>query len=224
MHDHMPWVSLLFVGGLIGFAVFRWWFSEAEQTKRAIRGTPRRRIGDVRDGEFVKIVGTIKYLAEPLTAPLSGRRCAYFEARAMEKRGKSGYREIAMEGGGVEFLVEDGTGRAVIDPVMLRAAVVEDDAKRSGFLSDATPGMEAFLARHGKDAVGPFGFNRTISYKEGVFEEGEAVAVVGRATFEHEPDEASATAGYRDRRRRLRLTAPAGGNILISDHSSATKS
>jgi hypothetical protein len=224
MHDHMPWLPLLIVGGVIGFAVFRWWFSDAEQTKRAIRNAPRKRIGDVRDGEFVKVVGTIKYLAEPLTAPLSGRRCAYFEARAMEKQGKSGYREIAMEGGGVEFLVEDGTGRAVIDPVMLRAAVVEDDEKRSGFLSDATPGMEAFLVRHGRDPIGALGFNRTISYKEGVFEEGETVAVVGLATFEREPDEAAATSSYRDLRKRLRLTAPVGGNILISDHPSATKS
>lgn len=223
MNDGFPWFPLMIAAGVVLFFGARWWLSEAEQTKRAIRSLPRTPIRDVRDGELVRIVGKLRYLAEPTVAPLSGRRCAYFEARAFEKQGRSGLTERAMEGGGVEFLLEDETGRAVIDPVLLRAAVVEDVKSQSGIWMEPSPRMEAFLTRHALATTGALGLHKAIFYREGVFEEGETITVVGLGTSELDPSERTSMSSYRSRSMRLRISAPADGHVLISDHPSVTK-
>ncbi len=222
MNHQVPWLPFVILAAVGGIALLRWWFSEAEKTKRAIRSTPKKPIRYVREGEVVKIVGRIKYLAKPMQAPLTGRLCAYFEARALERHGKNSYREVAMEKGGVEFLVDDGTGHAVVDPLMLRAAVVHDNRANSGFLREPDARMETFLSKHGQVPTSAFGFNKRMVYKEGVFEQGETIAIVGMGRFEDDPDETATTAGYRLRPKRLRIIAPQEGFILISDHPSVT--
>jgi hypothetical protein len=175
---------------LIGFTVaagslaYHHFFNRAARVKRALGKVPRGRIGSAVEGEVVKVVGRIDYLEEPLTSPLSGRRCAYYELTIEEMRGggrSSQWVTVVQEASGRDFLLRDGSGTALVRPALAEVAVHKDEHHISGALKDATPELEALLERHGQKSTGTLGFNRKLRYDEGVLEAGEHAAVCGRA-------------------------------------------
>ena len=56
-----------------------------------------------------------------------------------------------------------------------------------------------------------------VSYREGVVEAGARIAVVGVACWEQDLESREAGFGYRDRPMRLRVTAPKGESLLLSN-------
>jgi len=171
--------SVLFVVGAVAFG---WYFAEDQKIRRRIRSAPRVKIAEARDGMEVRLVGTIRP-GHTLSSPLSHRLGVYYRATIEEYRssGKSGsWYLIADEEQFVDFSLADETGEVLVRMVHPRVSVVNDTHSRSGTFDDATPAEESFLQRHGGCSLGLFGLNRTLRYKEGVFEPGEQVSVVGR--------------------------------------------
>lgn len=196
-----------------------YWFSEAAKIRRALRAAQKVPIAEARTREVVKITGRVRAPGQALRAPLSQRPCVYFETIVEEYRssGKSGrWVEIIRETDGMDFLLEDGTGKALVRAGEMKVLAVKDHERRSGTFNDATPDLEAFLARHGRSSTGWI-FNKTLRYKEGVFEPGETVTVLGEARWEQDPDPTSAGTGYRDVPKRLVLGARPDGPLLASD-------
>jgi len=75
------------------------------------------------------------------------------------------------------------------------------------------------LDAHGIASEGAVG-NKTLEFSEGVLEQGEIVAVLGVGSWQDDPDVApSAGAGYRDTDapRRLVMTSPEGGPLIVTD-------
>ncbi len=210
------WVIVLIV--FAAFAIYNYYFSEAARIRRALKGAQKKTIAEVAQGEVAKIVGRVRPVTDLLTAPLSGRRCVYFEATVEEYRssGKSGrWVEIIRESEVSDFLVEDGTGRALVKTSMMKALLHKDTELTSGFLNDASADLEAFLRRHGRESKG-WVFNKSLRYKEGVFEPGETVSVLGQAKWEHDPDPTEAGSGYRDVPKRLVMDGPENGAFLFA--------
>lgn len=206
------------------FAGYAWWNNPKRIVKRMLRDTERTNVGDAVEGATVKIVGTLRHVGEPLRAPLSGRSCAYYEVRVEEHRGKNNWSTIVRESEGSQFLLEDGTGKALVKLDDPSTAVVEDLSLRSGTFNDPSVSAQEYLTKHGVDSTSFLGFNKTLRYFEGVLEEGETVVVYGRASWEADPDPDSDRAGedYRNRPKRLRIDAPAGARMLVSDDPEAT--
>ncbi|MBL8718622.1 MAG: hypothetical protein JNL79_21755, partial [Myxococcales bacterium] len=142
---------------------------------------------------------------------ISGRRCAYYRVvveEQYESSGRRSWRDVLDEQDGVDFLVKDETGEALVKTTRVEAVLEKDRSKSSGFLRDATPELEAFLKKHGRSSEGLV-FNRTLRYREGVVEAGERVAVaalVRRKTAKARPI----------------LAAPPNGSLLISDETDLT--
>ncbi|MCC7539612.1 MAG: hypothetical protein IT379_25545 [Deltaproteobacteria bacterium] len=208
----------LFVVAAIAFS--RWYFSEKQQVKRALRAAPRVDVGKLGEGQLARVTGEVEeHEGNVLRAPISGRPCVAFDVTVEEYRssGKSGsWHTVIHEGETVPFVVRDGTGRAIVRRSFVRVAIEVDDEKRSGFLNDASPELEAFLSRHGRSSAG-WVFNKTLRYREGVFEVGETVTVLGRARLEDDPSPDAAGHGYRDRPRRVVLEPPPDAPMLLSD-------
>lgn len=192
------------------FGVLAYWFGGDQVTRRALQRVPRKRIGDLRDGEEARVIGVVGVEA-PIRAPISGRRCAYYRVvveEQYESSGRRSWRDVLDEQDGVDFLVKDETGEALVKTTRVEAVLEKDRSKSSGFLRDATPELEAFLKKHGRSSEGLV-FNRTLRYREGVVEAGERVAVAGlvrRKTPEARPV----------------LAAPPNGSLLISDETDLT--
>ncbi len=218
-------VSGLFLGGAM---LWKHVFCERARNQRKLRKAPRLPIAEVKEGQLAKVVGTLRLAEEPpLEAPLSGRPCAYFEVKVEERRssGKSSHwvtviKEYESQ---QRIFVEDDSGKALVSMMAPKMVLTMDAHYESGFLNDASPRLEEFLARHGHSSEG-WVFNKSIRYKEGVLEPGELVAVLGRGSWEPDPDPppgGGATGGYRDMPLRLHVReAVDDDRMLMSDDPS----
>ena len=136
---------------LLGGVLWKYVFCEQARHKRTLRRATRRPISEIKDGEFAKVVGRLR-LAEtpPLEAPLTSRPCAYFEVKVEEKQssGRSSHWETivqTMESQETIF-VEDDSGKALVTLAAPQVVLHMDTHLESGFLNDASPRLEAFLA------------------------------------------------------------------------------
>ena len=216
----------LLVVGVVAFASWAFWrFSEDQQIRRQLRKTPTKRIQELRDDELGKVVGRARGLTEMLEAPLTGRRCVYFVAVVEEHHstGKSSYwKTVIRDSRRVPFMLEDDSGRALVDATGARIAIDFDGKSQSGTFDDPTPAEQAFLARHGQKGQGWI-FNRALRYREAVIAEGETIAVLGSGTREPDPDAVPQDAYRGEPPTRLRLTSSRKYPLVISDDSSALR-
>jgi CBS domain-containing protein len=166
--------------------------SEEKELERQLRAAPRSTAFELADGATGRLAGVVTSDAT-LRAPLTGRPCVAYVVRVDEKRSNrrsSPWRQRLHEVRGVPFTIDDGTGRALIDPAQSTLLLQMDSTTRSGVFDSATEVEASFLDRHGFASTGWF-LNKTLRYTEGVIEAGERVAIVGRGV--REPDPAAAT-------------------------------
>jgi hypothetical protein len=215
----VEWVPLLIlpvIGGLVFAGI---WFNRDARIKRALKQARRTPIADVKDGQVTKVVGRLTFIGEPLVAPLTGRTCAYYLVVVEQYRsyGRSGkWVQIVREERRQDFLLDDGSARALVRMGDAQVAIVSDANFKSGVFKDATPVLDAFLARHGRQSQGWL-FNKQIRYREGVLEPHEDIAVGGIGRWEPDPDPGAAGGSFREAPRRLRLQPAGGLPLLVSD-------
>jgi hypothetical protein len=128
-----------------------------------------------------------------LVAPISNRPCAFYDVIVEERRKRHSdngpkyhWVQICQERRSVDFFLQDDIGGSVfIAGGAVKAYTVDDaqSASGGGFLGlggqAASPGLKALLERHGISSTGFFGGNKKLRAKEGVFEQGEALAALG---------------------------------------------
>jgi hypothetical protein len=180
------------------------------RARRLLARAPRVAIADARDGQVVKVVGTLECAEEaPLEAPISAHPCVRCEARVYRDLGET--LEILAEehlGQGTAWVV-DQTGKALIQlhesRVVLRSQTsdVEGEAisRRVGEL----------LERHGgkpREAV-------SLRFQEARLSPGDRVAVYGRCRFEPDPDPRAPRSTYRRYPARLTIVAPRRGTEAL---------
>lgn len=218
----MGFAILAVVGIVVGAF---WYFSDSQKIRRQLRNMAAKPIGQLHDDELGKVVGRARALEAVLTAPLTGRSCVYFIATVEEHRstGKTHYwKTIIKETRGVPFVLEDASGRAIVDATAARIAIDFDGRSQSGTFDDPTEAERVFLARHGEKGQGWI-FNRRLRYREAVIAEGETVAVLGAGTREPDPDAPPSEAYRGDAPTRLRLTSSPRYPLVISDDASLTR-
>lgn len=217
---------IVFTAAAVFFAVYRWYFSEDAVTRRALRARRRVDIAAVADGATVKIGGTVSCAdgVEPLVAPLSGRPCVAWVV-VVEEREQAGktshWHEVVRDVLAQRFMLDDGTGRAVVEAQRPAVALHRDGHFQSGTFNDASPRLEAFLERYGLKSTGMLGFNKQMRYYEGVIEAGERASAYGTARLEPDP-EGGGGAGYRTAAMRVVLVEPEDESMLLSDDESTT--
>jgi len=163
-------------------------FSKKAIVKRKLKKTADKKISDFQSGDIAKVIGKVEFAGKPLKAPLSGRPCAYYYVLIEQKvsTGKSSHwKTIIEEETAGTFVIRDGRHCAYSNCEKIKSYIVQDRKFSSGFLNDATEELEKFLRDHGQESEGFFGFNKTLRYKEGVLEEGELIAVVGRGEWKN---------------------------------------
>lgn len=174
--------SLVFVVVLL----FRIFFSRRAIVRRALKRTVVKHIETVREGEIAKIVGRVELVEDKGVAPLSGRSCAGYYVLVQEKTASSKnshWRTIIEEEKYKDFVINDGTGIAIVNRHKLKSYIVKDWKEYSGFRHDTTPALEQYLNVHGFKSRNFIGLNKSIRYSEGVLEPGETVAALGKGCW-----------------------------------------
>ena len=171
---------------IVVFVMVVLYFGRARIIKRKFRKVEEKNIASCKDGEMVKIIGELKYAEKPLFAPLSKRKCAAYKIIVEEYRssGQSGrWIEIITDKNCTPFFLKNGSEYALIKPVPSELLLSRDANYRSGAFNEASPFLKNYINRFGKKSKSIFGFNKAMRYKEGVLEEGEMVAVLGKGKW-----------------------------------------
>ncbi|MDB4965762.1 MAG: hypothetical protein JWN44_1451 [Myxococcales bacterium] len=208
-----------FVAALSGL-VIRFGFTRERRIKRTLKAVKPTAIASALDGRAVKIVGEVAYAGRSIASPLSGRLCAFYSIVVEEYRssGKSGaWHEILRDEKGVDFLVRDDSGMALVriasDGAALPALVQDRKARTSPILHSDFD-LERYLGERGISVEGRF-FRKNLRAAEGILEEGERVAVGGLARWL--PDPNAGGGGYREAGKRLVLQSSEALPLFLSD-------
>ena len=198
-------------------ATFRRW-----RSMRRLRSAEIVPIAALPENTAGRLVGTVTELEEVLIAPLSGRKCVYYEVKVIrENKSKT---ILIHERRAVRFALVDGSARAFVDPRYAELALDLDQQTSSGFLDDPTPREAALLQRHDQTSQGWL-FNKGIIYQESIIEIGETVAVYGAGVREPDPAVTPiATDDYRGALpTRLLVSGTKDVPLVISDKASSTR-
>ena len=186
--------------------------------RRRMRKAPRAELGSLAENTFARITGTVRPNGKRLLeAPLSGRLCAYYSVTVIAASEHLGQRTtIGSEEDALTFVVDDGSGRAVIDPAHAVISAAFDFLSESMAAFDADPQQRATLERMGLVRRNWFTTD-LVQYREAIIEIDEVIAVYGAGVRELDPD-AAPTGMYRDSGpQRMRFTGTAKHPLLISD-------
>jgi len=191
-------IAVKVVGGILALflviAAIPKLFGRRARLRRKLRAAQQRAIRDLAESVPAtrRIAGMVVAIGEPLIAPLSGRPCVFYETR-VERTVGLGVSSwdvellVAFEKRNVPFVVDDGTGCALVDAThaeMLLAADVERSSSERG--SDVAA-EDAFLARFGQRRRGLL-FEKRLYFTESVIEVGERVAVTRTVFAVHDMD------------------------------------
>jgi hypothetical protein len=218
--------SFVLVGGLVGFTWaqinrLRYALSPERRLARLVAGVPATAIADVRDGQLVKICGTVRLPQSPLVAPFSGRPCVYYRATATRAMAT-----IFDERRHVSFAIEAGPHEPLVDckeAVQIGAPPQWTSAAADGFGN--FPKLIQFqldkerasqLAWRMPSDTDDYDEWAPREYREAVILEGDTVAVFGMARWVDATDAAPEIDNYREAPKRLVISAPPKGWLMIS--------
>lgn len=216
-----PFVIILVVSSII-FIFSSYYFNNKKVVLRKLAKHEAIPINRVQQNQVVKLLGTAKYVKEPLVAPISGRECIYYQA-IVEEKSKNGWHTVAKEAAHQDFFIQVRDEMALIKadgPIKnTRMHLIKDHQERSGWQNDPTPRLELFLKRHGKKSTFLF-MNRRLRYREGIVSNNEQIAVLGTAQWKTlaQPIEGY---GYS---KILTLTSSLKEKMIITDDPEAQKS
>jgi len=182
--------------------------------RKQLRAAPRVKIGELPESQVCAAIGRTRpvELTEILEAPLTGRPCFYFVAE-IEVRAGNRWRLLARERRGVPFVIQDPTGRAVIDP---DAALIDIASDYENVVwGNPSQRQHAFVMRVLPNAAA-LPFSKQCRFREARIGPDELVSVLGAGVREADPL-APPSAEYRgEPLTRLRFSSAAGTTLLVS--------
>ena len=178
----------IFLAFVVVIMVYNHLFSDKVIFKRRLKKATLKKINDFTDNEIARFVGELRYIDEPMKSPLTLRPCAHYYVKVEQKvsSGKSSsWKTIIDKQVTSPFAVVDETGKALVNDARLKSVIVMDQRFDSGLFDDPAPHLKGYLAAHGIESENFLGFNKTIRYTEGILEEGEKIAVLGKGVWQN---------------------------------------
>lgn len=156
-----------------------WW--QLKSFSSIWHDTPTGKIGEVTDGWW-EIKGRIapkRKKGRLITAPLTGKRCVYYEFTVTNHDGEHSSTLIHDEKKVAWYLADD-TGTANIDLDGAELVLDTDLHEQSGMLNPASPKLKAILAKYKKSNKG-WVFEKPLSYMENILEVDDELHIFGLA-------------------------------------------
>lgn len=178
-------VLIILILAIVVLFVWQFYFSQEAEVKRKLKKTRIKNFEGINDGDIVKVKGKVSLQKHSMIAPLSGRKAAFYHIIVTEhNKGKNNYSEQIINH--LEkrplILINDET-YIYVRTELINHYLIMDKNYSSGTFNDAEPNLEKFLRKFDERSTGLLGFNRSLSYEEGILEEGEEVVVVGKARW-----------------------------------------
>jgi hypothetical protein len=182
--------------------------------RRQLKATPRVKIAELPESQVGCTVGRTRPLEQTpmLEAPLTGRPCLFYLVEVELQAGRN-WRLIARERSPLPFIIQDGTGRAVIEPAEARLDIAFDFVDY--VWNNPRQREHAFLLRVQPTIVGVL-FTNQVRFREAIIGVDELVSVLGAGVREADPL-APPTESYRgEPKTRLRFSSAPDAELLVS--------
>ncbi len=127
----------------------------------------------------VKIVGKVGESATQLSAPITGRNCAFYSVRIGEWF-NGAKTPLLEEKSAPAFPLTDASGTTQIVPSAAEAFLRQH--RKRGHSSDTRSEHRSLLARDGYGMTDEYGELRSLAYEEFVVLPGDTICVIGTAT------------------------------------------
>lgn len=209
-------ILAVFVGWMVAVYV-----SDPDRKIRAkLKKAARVQIGELQEGVAARIVGKAKVLdGKVLAGPLTERACVAYVGvvEQMKRHGDHrAWKTVARHQDGVTFLVEDDSGRAVVEVDGARLAIDfdQEDLMEAKYSTDK---IEKFVEAHGTRGITLDRAHGKVRFREAVVELDELVAVLGAGVAEPDPDGVPDDAYRGTQRMRMRMASSKRDPVLISD-------
>ncbi len=180
-------IAIIFILVIVAIIIlYSTYFTNKAVIKRKFKKAQHKKISEFKDGDVAKFTGVIESIDEPLSAPLSHRKCAYYSVHIEQKvsSGKSSHWKTLLEkSDSNKFIIRGANGCAFINGGRQKRHIVMDQEFSSGFMDDPLVHLEEYLTANGIASENFIGMNKTIRYREGVLELGEKVAVLGKGEW-----------------------------------------
>lgn len=176
---------------VIGFIIYNLYFTQSAVVHGIIKKTKTKKIADVKDDEVVRISGKIIYAGKTMLAPLSGRKCVYYEVVVKDSSHRREFLKNHIdikEEKIADVVIYDGENYAVINTKLVATSIALDQQLSSGFWKISTPELTSFLVKHGERSEDYMGWSLDLIGEEGVLEEGETLEVAGKAVWRDASD------------------------------------
>jgi hypothetical protein len=199
------------------------YYSDLSIIKRKLKHTPLQKIAYFKEGSVGKIVGKVKMIDTSITAPLSGRDCAYYHVTVEQKinSGKSTYwRKVIDEDQMCKFIIDDGSGSyAYFDSEYLQKHIVKDRNYTTGFWHKKNDKLIQYLIDHQINPLNWIKTEKTFRYQEGILETNETIAIIAKGLWKKAEELELPSSYYRI----LNLIPTESEAIYISDDPDTTK-
>jgi hypothetical protein len=185
----------------IGVSAYRAFKSRHVRVARRLAASKRAAVADFVDGETAMVVGRVATGADTLRSPITGKHCVFYRLLVEAPMRVGQEPETLLETGeGVDFFVEDETGRARVlvagaDVSLVKHPIDSQEAIDRGIDSRVPAELAQGLNPH------------RMSFFEGRLDAGELVAVRGRGHWRTAAAGGSG-GGYRHRPQQLEIGAP----------------
>jgi alkylhydroperoxidase family enzyme len=190
----------------IGVSAYRAFRSRHVRVARKLAAARRVPIADFADGETALVVGRVVVGAQTLRGPISDKACVFYRLQVEGPMRVGQEPESLLETGeGVDFFVEDETGRARVIVAGADVSLVKHPMASQQAIDR---GVDARVPAQLAQGLAPL----RMSFFEGRLDAGEQVAIAGRGHWRTAAAGASG-GGYRHRPKQLEIGAPA----VISD-------
>jgi hypothetical protein len=196
-------VALAVAALAMGYA---WWSRPPRRARREIMPAANTPIAGVKQGERVKVTGTVAALAPLLTSPVGERDCIGF--RLDVERVDGAFPTVFERQACGAFSIADDTGEINVDGPFLLGLPA------TGNLSTMRPRLLELLAAAGAPRLELPSY-RGFAFREARLMPGDRVSVVGRAFLE--PDPAAPAAGFRSPSLALRVSGSVSEPVVIVD-------
>src|ERR1051325_8598901 len=117
-----------------------YWLSEERTLKRRLRKSPTFTLRELPENSAGRVIGRAAVWKEQITGPLTGRPCvcdtAVVEQHSRSNNTTTYWKTIVRETRVVPFVLEDGTGRAIVDAAHAKLLLDFDAKSTSGTFND----------------------------------------------------------------------------------------
>lgn len=184
---------------------------------------PRLSVADAPEGALIELLGQARAERDTrtlLSSPLTGRPCLAWEL-LLESGLAGAWERLHRATSAIDFVVEDATGRALVQPRRSDLRLVKDRNSSVESMTRLPRDLRRYLpSTHQMATSGIFDGHRAVRVKEGVLEPGERVSVVGWSRWEPHPDgiqPSAVAAAYRGSPMRLVLQPSEGRPVVVRD-------